>query len=286
VLSEGAAEALRTIDWQPLAGFAATTRTGGDEWSLSPPHERALADLFGWRGTDGALPFAARAARADGVDPGPAPIARLTPVHWHVGRDQVLLTDPAELELGDDESRAFLDALRTLFDGEGLALHFGAALRWYASGEVLDGLAAGSLDRAIGRAVDPWLPTGTAARRIRRLQAEAQMLLYTHPLNTAREARGARPVNSFWIDGCGRAPPEADDAARVDDTLRGPALRGDWAAWRAAWQALIAGPAREAGTLTLCGERSAQRFERRRRPWWQRFGTSPDAPSAAMLEAL
>ena len=37
------------------------------------------------------------------------------------------------------------------------------------------------------------------------------MLLYTHPVNDAREARGALPVNSFWLSGCGvragRRPP-------------------------------------------------------------------------------
>jgi hypothetical protein len=285
-LSEAAAAALLAIDWRSLGGFAAGARLGSDEWSLSPPHEQAIAQALGWRGGDGALPFAASAARADGIDPGTAPIARLTPVHWHVGRDQVLLTDPAGLELGDAESRAFLEAIRPLLESDGFTLHYGSATRWYACSDELDGLACGSLDRAIGRAVDPWLPSGPAASHLRRLQNEVQMLLYTHPLNAAREARGARPVNSFWIDGCGRAEPIAGEAPQVDRRLAEPALGGDWPAWQSAWQALVAGPAHEADRLTLCGERFAQTFERRARPWWQRFGASPNAPSAAMIEAL
>ncbi len=32
------------------------------------------------------------------------------------------------------------------------------------------------------------------------------MLLYTHPINAAREARGELAVNSFWLSGTGPTP--------------------------------------------------------------------------------
>ena len=86
---------------------------------------------------------------------------------------------------------------------EGYTLAWGAALRWYVAHESLQGLATASLDRVIGRNIDAWLPRQPEAKRLRRLQNEVQMLLHRHPVNEAREAAGALPVNSFWLSGCG-----------------------------------------------------------------------------------
>lgn len=35
--------------------------------------------------------------------------------------------------------------------------------------------------------------------RLKRLQAELQMLLYHHPVNNAREAQGLSPINAIWM---------------------------------------------------------------------------------------
>jgi hypothetical protein len=82
----------------------------------------------------------------------------------------------------------------------------------------------------------------------------------------------------------------------VADALRTPALRDDGAAWASAWQALDAGPVAdllaacsggEAVTLTLCGDRSAQRFGVRPRglgAWAKGLFSRPTA--ASFLEAL
>jgi hypothetical protein len=272
----------------------------GDEYSLSPPHERALATALGWQAEDGALPFAAQAAEADGIDPGAQAWGLLTPVHWQVGREHVSLSDPDSLALDADSSRALFDVVRGLFESEGFTLAWGAPLRWYAAHPSLDGLPCASIDRVIGRNVDLWLQTDTArfplARLVRRLQNEVQMLLYTHPITDAREAQGLLPVNSFWLSGCGRRQPAQGEAPVCDGRLRRPALAEDWLAWAEAWQALDAGPlaallqCAESGEpvqLTLCGERSARRFEARPRSLWQRLrrlGQGDD--TAALLEAL
>lgn len=288
-----------------LRQLAETSRDDGDEWSLSPPHERALARAFGWQGGDGRLPFAARLARLDGLDTGDLAVGLASPSHWHLGTHQVSLIDPATLMLAADDSRALLDAVRELFVSEGFAVARGAADRWYVMHESLGALATASLDRVIGRNVDRWLGSDPAARRIRRLQSEAQMLLSTHPINAAREARGLVPVNSFWLSGCGVAQPERGPAPEVDARLRGPALAADLAAWTKAWETLDAGPlaalrqraARgEAVALTLCGERccvtlaSAAGGGPSRWPprWWQRLVPRRAAPRpvAPLLEAL
>lgn len=275
---------------------------GSDEFSWSPPHDTALARARGWPTEDGLHPFAATAAAADGLAFGDQPVALLTPAHWMVGADQVSLLDPALLALDEAESRELLEALRPLFDEEGWQLDWGAALRWYASHPSLGGLATAAPDRVIGRSVDLWLGGGSREpdprlRKLRRLQSEVQMLLHRHPVNEAREARGALAVNSFWLSGCGSLRPF--DAARepvVDDRLRHPALHDDWSAWSDAWRALDAGPLARFETvlrsgpaaLTLCGERLARRYEPRRDSAWQRLrsalGGGPDA--AAVLAEL
>jgi len=274
--------------------------SAGDEYSLSPPHERALAAAWGWRGEDGALPFAALAAAADGVDVGELAWGLVTPAHWHVGRDHVTLADPAALQLGEAESRAAFEAVRELFESEGFTLRWGAASRWYAAHESLADLPCAALDRVIGRNVDLWIRHGAAfqsqARLVRRLQSEVQLLLYPHAINEEREQRGALTLNSFWLSGCGRAQAVPANDVVVNDTLRAPLLAQDWATWADAWRALDAGAlaalladalAGRSASLTLCGERNAQRLDNSPRSLWQQLGSRFKSPAPhTILEAL
>jgi hypothetical protein len=274
-----------------LALLTPAGRDDADSATFSPPHERALAAAWGWRGGDGLLPFAAHAAAGDGVATGEAAWALLTPSHWLLGRDDVTLLDPALLELGESESRALFASAGELLASEGFAVAWGGVDRWYAARDDLQALATASLDRVIGRNVDPWLrarESGAArpavASLVRRLQSEAQLVFHSHAINEAREERGALPVNSFWLSGCGRRQAAPADATPVvAPTLRAPLLRADWAAWAEAWRALDAGPlaplvdaARRGDTvtLTLCGERSAATYSLQPRSLWQRLRTS------------
>jgi hypothetical protein len=190
-----------------------------------------------------------------------------------VGSDHIALRDPEALQLGDDESQALLAAMQPYFEEDGLQVRWDSALCWTARGEMLRALPCASLDRVIGRRIDDWLPRTPAARPLRRLQQEMQMLLYTHPVNEAREARGLLPVNSFWVDGAGALLAgnftPAAPTIRLEDSLRRPALQGDTAAWTAAWQALDAQvlppllaalDAGQAVYLTLAGEHHATTY--------------------------
>jgi hypothetical protein len=303
-LSDAAAEVVRDLSLPALAQLlrrmSAAERDTGDEYSLSPPHERALAAAWGWPFVDGGLPFAARAAAADGIDVGTSAWGLLTPAHWDVGRDHVTLSDPEALNLAEDESRALFDAVRGLFESEGFVMVWGAPMRWYVAHQSLAEHRCASLDRVIGRNVDLWLrgdaASGASARLLRRLQSEVQLLLYPHAVNEAREVRGDMTVNSFWLSGCGRHSPANEAAVVVNESLRNPLLVQDWAGWAEAWRALDAGPltqlldALESGddaTLTLCGERCSQRFERAPLSLLQRLQLRWTAPGPrAILEAL
>jgi hypothetical protein len=301
-LSEGGRTALRDLRLPKLQALLALLTPGepdvDDELSLSPSHERALARALGiGGGADGTLALATAFAQRDGIDLGPGAWGRISPSHWRVGTEQVSLVDPEELALDEAESRALLEAVRELFESEGFVLRYAAPTAWYARHPSFEGLPCASHDRVIGRNVDLWLTPDPRARLIRRMQSEVQMLLYTHPINDEREARGAMAVNSFWLSGCGVA-----DAVRwpeglsLDERLRRPALAEDWFAWGKAWHALDAGPVAdllaraqrgEPLTLTLCGERAAIEWRREPRSLVQRLGAAmrrPDLP--ALLEAL
>lgn len=285
---------------QSLLSRCRRTRHDGDELSLNTPHERAIAQALGWPAlADGLLPLAARAARADGLAPeAGSGWALLSPTHWHLGTEQVSLTDPAELGLDEADSRTLFDAVRPLFEDDGWRLLWGAPSRWYVSHPSLAQLPSASLDRVVGRNVDLWLNTHPLDRPLRRLQAEVQMLLYRHPLNEAREARRQLAVNSFWLSGSGAALPSApSDGLQVDERLRGPALAEDWTAWAEAWQALDAGPLADADRrvraaeplqLWLCGERAALQLDGSAappRPWWRLWPAGP-LDLAELLGAL
>lgn len=296
--SERGLAALRSLKLPHLSRLLGRLRPtdtlGSDEYSLSPPHELAHAKALGWTADDGCFPWAARQAARDGVDVGTKAWGQLTPVHWHVGADHVTLPDPANLHLSAQESHTLFEAVKPLFETEGWEMAWGAPMRWYAAHDSLDALPSASLDRVVGRNIDLWLPTSPQAKLIRRLQNEVQMLLYQHPLNDHRVGLGALPVNSFWLSGCGRAQAEATEPPQVADGLRGPALGSDWPAWAEAWRALDAGAVQQAlaaardgqpVTLTLCGERRAQRFEPQPLKLWSRL--KPPSPAVApILESL
>jgi hypothetical protein len=313
-LSDASAHTLRGLQLPNLTRLLrelqAAPRDAGDEYTLSPPHERALAAAYGWHGSDGGWPWAALQAQADGIEPDGLPLGLLTPVHWHVGREHITLADPVALALDADESRALFAAVRPLFEdaadaGAGAGrLTWAAPLRWTLAHSYLADMRCASIDRAINRNVDLWLredPHNTPERLartrwVRRLQNEVQMLLHQHPINDSREARGALPVNSFWLSGCGTAQ-DAADGITVDDRLRAPLLAENWSAWADAWRALDAdmlGPLLEHAvhgrrlSLTLCGERSAQRFDAMPRSLWQRISGSftERAEPHAVLGAL
>ena len=305
-LSDAAVQALGTLNlpnlerllarWAAVEDASTADLADADEYALSLPHERLLARLRGWPVRDGLLPFAAEAARHDGFAPGAGSgWGQLTPAHWHVGRDQVNLVDPALLELDEAEARTLHDALAPLFTDLGWTWHWAGPTRWYVSHPSLAELPTASIDRVIGRNVDLWLNDHPGVMLVRRLQSEVQMLLYVHPLNDEREARGAMSVNSFWLGGTGPTQP-ADKALPatvvVDDRLRAPLLGDEWSDWAEAWHALDAGPIRElvetdgAARLSLAGERHARTWAPASRPWWKKLLGVRGASAHAVLEAL
>ena len=273
----------------------------GDPTSLSPPHERQLARAYGLQPADGLIPLAALQAREDGRGDVEAAWAWIHPVHWRVGADHIAMAHPQELQLDAEDSRALLEAMRPWFAEDGITLAYDAPLRWQAHGELFRSLPTASLDRVVGRSIERWLPSGVQGAPVRRLQQEMQMLLYTLPLNDARQRGGLLPVNSFWASGTGALPPGTPPAPipglQIPPYLRDAALVGDWRGWAAAWQQLDARDCARLLTdlergrsvrLTLCGEAGARTWSSSAaRGGLRRFANLLSAPTATtLLEGL
>ncbi len=243
----------------------------GEVTSLSTPHERALAREYGLDGPDGCIPWAAWQVQQSGRDPGNDAWAWVTPCHWQVASDHIVMGHPQQLGLDGADSQALLAAMKPYFEQDGITLEYHAPTLWLARSEVFRGLATASLDRVQGRPLDDWMLRTPQTAPLRRLQQEMQMLLYTHAVHDERVRGGQLPVNSFWISGTGALPeprPSAPPAGlQVTHYLHDAAVLDDWPAWTAAWQqvdgldcarlcaALAQG---QSVSLTLCGERAAQ----------------------------
>jgi hypothetical protein len=267
-----------------LGRMVAAGSHGFGEHSLNTPLEWAVAERLGWQGADGCLPWAAHAAHQDGVNVGTLAWGQLTPVHWLVGNQHISLLDPAHLHLSAENSHHLFQAMRPLFEREGWQVAWGAPTRWYAAHESLEQLPCACIDRAIGRNIDAWVPTHAQAQDFRRIQNEVQMMLYRHPINDERAQKGALPINSIWLSGCGRlqSTTAAEPAVEVhiDTRLRMPYLAGDGAAWSETWstidatilsQTLAQFKGAEPFMLTLAGESQARSFAYGKASRWSRL---------------
>lgn len=150
-------------------------------------------------------PIAPITLQYDGGAPGTDYWLRADPVHLRVMRERIVLAETAWLELDAAEAESLAHSIRA---------HFGAAFspqvlhpaRWYLRLDSAPQLHTTPLSLAVGCDIDPLLPQGEDAMAFRAQLNELQMLLFEHPVNQAREACGALPVNSLWLWGGGLLP--------------------------------------------------------------------------------
>jgi hypothetical protein len=171
------------------------------------PLEPWLEEAFGLEG-----PLAAGALSLVGAGgaPGQAVWARADPEHMQARHHGVLVSPATALSVSREEAEALCEALTRHFAG---TLEFRPLdpHRWCAR------LASG---------VEPGDP----------LLTEVQMLLHAHPVNAAREERGAPMLNSVRFWGAGALPAEAHGRWRSvtsDDPLALGLARHSGAAARA-----------------------------------------------------
>lgn len=179
------------------------------DWTPGCSLHTALARLFGLADT----PLAPITLAAEGVDPGNDFWLCADPVHLNAGLRHVTLLDHRDLALQPDEAAGLLAALNDHFAAE-LGFLAPRPTHWYARSPTPLQVVAPTLDAVAGGILPEGAPAGPDAGTLRRIATEVQMLLHAHPINAAREQRGALPVNGVWFWGGGTwQRPPADVAA-------------------------------------------------------------------------
>ncbi|MDX8385721.1 MAG: hypothetical protein R8M11_04280 [Gallionella sp.] len=125
---------------------------------------------------------------------------RCDPVHLSLQNDLLLLQ---QVKPSQDEALGICKSMNEHFLGDGMEFFAPHPKRWYVRSELSRRIHTTPLPKVIGTNVHGVMPEGEDATRWHSLLNEMQMLLYSHPVNEAREARGELPVNSVWLWGGG-----------------------------------------------------------------------------------
>ncbi len=173
---------------------------GRSEILESVPLENLLCEMFGVA-CQADAPIAPISAAFDGL--GAGCWLRADPVHFRLQRDQMLLLPNMEISAG--EAGQMCASLNIHFAGQGMEFFAPHPQRWYVRLDTLPRIHNRPLSQVIGGDVRGALPTGEEAARWHQVFNEIQMLLFAHPLNESRDARGALIINSVWFWGCGDA---------------------------------------------------------------------------------
>ena len=212
--AELVADLIKVLQAPALAALLSRTSSSNletfDNANRLLPHEAWLSHALGLspaaNGEAAQAAFAAQAMRGYGLTPEPgARYFLLHPAHLAIARSHISLEDLRQLNLSDADGRALFDTARPYFDEIGQPLAYGDAGTWFMRGDAWSDLQCATPDAATTQDLSVWMPEGEHARAARRLQNEVQMLWHAHPVNAAREERGLKPINSFWIWGGSQA---------------------------------------------------------------------------------
>jgi hypothetical protein len=202
------APALATLVTRSARHVAQSESASDDVFARSLPHESWLAKQFGLAASSSPA-IAASLMRASDLHADAGFWFVLNPVHFHVARDHIVLTDPRQLQLTEADSRALFDMAQPVFADEGKTLLYGDATTWFLRADDWASLQTSTPDVASGHNIDIWMPRGEGERAWRKLQNEVQMLWFTSDVNEQRQAQGLKPVNSIWLWGGASASSQA-----------------------------------------------------------------------------
>lgn len=254
-----------------LLNWKESARIELHEDSLALPWEMAFADALGIPSDEGMMPWAAFDTQTLNQ-----PCAWVHPCHLDVGMTDMVMQPTDRLRLSDAESRELHTLIAPYFEQDGITLKYHSATRWLALGEQFGDYESASLARVQGRSINDFLPDAgefPQALKLSRLQAEVQMLLYTHPISEARQSRGLPAVNSFWLDGAGQLDAMPASAAPVKLELRLRDAMHSETAYAAAWRSLCDEWAQldARTTITLCGEKAAITLQQQKSSFFTKF---------------
>ncbi len=148
-------------------------------------------------------PYAWHALKTDDP-PGEGALWQADPVHFAFARDHMLVTSLTDLAA--DEAQALAAEARDCTQSTGATLHV-IDEHWFVEFTPPWSVQTTPLAAALGESVQHHLPEGDDSGRWRKLLTEIQIAWHSHPVNEAREARGAVEVNGLWLHGGGPLVP-------------------------------------------------------------------------------
>jgi hypothetical protein len=170
-------------------------------------------------------PLAALSWLGEGNDPAGFYWLRADPVHLVLQRDHFSLSEPVPLAVAPQDAQTLVESLNQHFAADGLQFLIGDSGHWYLRLETSPGIVTSLPEAAVNRDIRLFMPKGAGAAKWNGLLNEIQMLLFEHPVNQAREARGELAVNSIWFSAGGVLPKALESAAKTIYTNR-PLARG------------------------------------------------------------
>ncbi|GGX28845.1 hypothetical protein [Undibacterium squillarum] len=229
---------------QLFAGLEQTSTHSIDDFSPALPHEYWQAGMH-LQAPVNSPPVAWHLMQSAGIPVTEGFWFLLQPIHIHVARDHLVLTDTERLEISQAEAEAFFAIAAEVAAEYGLTLQYGNPQQWFVRADKWCELRTSTTAAASGHNIDIWMPRGEGERQWRQFQNEIQMRWHDHPLNQEREMRGLRTVNSVWIScGAGQHLPSFQNSViwsgkyHADqhpvlqvNTLSSHALNSDWGMW-------------------------------------------------------
>jgi len=243
-----------------LSRYQSLERTQFDDFSPELPHEVWLNEKFKAR----QYSLLQHYANSFNVDLNPGHWFLLNPVHLHIARNHLVLTDYRRLNLSEPDAHLLFVKAKSLCDEAGVELVFGSATTWFLRADDWADFVTSSPDAACGHNIEIWSAKGSKELAWRKLQNEIQMEWFAHPIQQQREARGEKGINGLWLS-AGTSLPEGFKAdplidqnadlcrvgtflcppsfnhgghknvptLRVTDQLSSAALSNDWGTWAA-----------------------------------------------------
>ncbi len=122
------------------------------------------------------------------------------PVHLVLGRDSYMLPAPAPLLAPTADSLSIIESLNQHFSGFGTHFYLQNDV-WFLGLDADPKITTTPIEKVINQDVAPYLPQGEGALAWAKFQNEIQMLLFSHPVNEARESQGLSAINNLWFYG-------------------------------------------------------------------------------------
>lgn len=184
---------------------------------LPLPMDTLICRYAGIQASGGELPIAAISYLGEHAELASVDFSKhllfADPVHLVLQRDSFSLSGPVPLSLSLDESASLIASLNHHFGADGLHFALASSGRWYLRLDRRPQINTSHPAVAINRDINAFLPQGLEAGKWRQLLNEIQMLLFSHPVNQARELAGLPLCNSLWFWGEGDLPEKQQDAA-------------------------------------------------------------------------